>query len=338
MVRSLVVSLILLTACSSVAWPVRPPELLRFENGVRAVWEDRDGNFWFGSHNEGAARWDGATMRYFTVEDGLADGQVRTIQEGTDGSLWFECGRGLSRYDGASMQVVEARDYTHLHDWRADAGDLWFKSDEATGVSQREGEPGVYLLEGEVPSWRSFPLVAGAEGAHHLSLTGLTRTTDGAVWFATYGAVIGYDGRDFVVLDDPALGTGPIPGYLHVRSVFGDSRGRLWIGNNGIGVFVREDGVTRAFEPALPSAGAPPAMQRVFAIGEDRDGGIWFGTRDDGAYRFDGTSLQHFGPQEGLDCRHLWAFYRDRRGDLWAAGAGPSGVFRFDGQRFERGF
>lgn len=334
MPRSLPALLVLSAACATPPALSRPPEPLRFVNGVRAVWEDLDGNFWFGSHNEGAARWDGVAMRYFTVEDGLADGQVRTIQEGPDGALWFECGRGLSHWDGARLQVVPDRDYTHLDDWRADAGDLWFKSDEATGVSPAEGVPGVYLLQGDVPSWRSFPLVPGAEGAAQLSLTGLTRTTDGTVWFATYGAVIGHDGDDFVVLDDQALGTTAIPGYLHVRSIFGDSRGRLWIGNNGIGVWLRENGVTRPFEPAE----APPALQRVFAIGEDGDGGIWFGTRDDGAFRFDGETLTHFGPAEGLACQHLWSFHRDRHDTLWATGANPSGVFRFDGQRFEQVF
>ena len=70
------------------------------------------------------------------------------------------------------------------------------------------------------------------------------------VWFGTYGAVIGYEGASlptgqarFTIIDNKSLGLNEETGYLHVRSIYEDSKGDLWIGNNGIGV-LRYDGDT----------------------------------------------------------------------------------------------
>lgn len=61
---------------STIGSPVR----LRFET-VRSILEDSKGNYWFGSWNEGVCRFDGKSLTYFTVEDGLGDNQVRSIHE-----------------------------------------------------------------------------------------------------------------------------------------------------------------------------------------------------------------------------------------------------------------
>ena len=57
------------------------PVRLRFEHGVRSIFEDSKGNFWFGTWQEGVARFDGKKLTYFTVEDGLDRNQVRNVFE-----------------------------------------------------------------------------------------------------------------------------------------------------------------------------------------------------------------------------------------------------------------
>jgi ligand-binding sensor domain-containing protein len=76
-----------------------------------------------------------------------------------------------------------------------------------------------------------------------------------------------------------------------------------------------------------------PSLHRVFSIGEDRAGNIWFGTIEHGAWRYDGKSLRNFSANDGLTSKQIWAIYTDRRGDLWLAG---SGVFKFNGTTFDR--
>ena len=76
-----------------------------------------------------------------------------------------------------------------------------------------------------------------------------------------------------------------------------------------------------------------PTLHRVFSIGEDRAGNIWFGTIDHGAWRYDGKSLRNYTAEDGLTSKQIMGIYTDRHGDLWLAG---NGVFKFNGTSFDR--
>src|SRR5574343_1888147 len=56
-------------------------DTLKFTSGIRAIFQDSKGNYWFGSHNEGVSFYNGKSFVYFTAIDGLSDNQIRTIQE-----------------------------------------------------------------------------------------------------------------------------------------------------------------------------------------------------------------------------------------------------------------
>ncbi len=75
------------------------------------------------------------------------------------------------------------------------------------------------------------------------------------------------------------------------------------------------------------------SLHRVFSIGEDRDGNIWFGTVEQGAWRYDGETLRNFTEEDGLTSKGVMAIYTDSRGDLWLGG---EGVFKFNGESFDR--
>ncbi len=327
---------------------------LRFEHGVRSILEDAQGNFWFGSWNEGVARFDGECLTYFTVEDGLSDNQVRSIYEDGRGTIWFEGGSGVSRFDGERIVPDMDRAYGAEDAWRLEPGDLWFKGDEAHGYNNLERQPGVYRYDGDRFAYLAFPLPAPRARDEAYSVTGFSRAARGAVWFSMYGAVIGYDGETFTLFDNDRLGLTEETGFLHARCVLEDTRGRVWIGNNGIGViliegdnvvhFTQAQGVGRrdhragggrAPQPGDAPDGAP-SLHRVFSIGEDRLGHIWFGTIEQGAWRFDGETLTRFGADDGLASADILGIYRDRRGDLWLGGASPTGVYKFNGESVDR--
>ena len=59
----------------------------------------------------------------------------------------------------------------------------------------------------------------------------------------------------------------------------------------------------------------------------------WFGTSHQGAWRYDGTSLQQFTEADGLDVGHVATFFTNRRGDVWVGG---KGVYKFNGESFDR--
>lgn len=309
---------------------------------VRSIHQDARGGYWFGTLSEGVYRFDGHVLTLYTEQEGLANNQVRNILEDPEGTIWFETASGVSRYDGHSIRTITDRDYTARHDWQLNDGDLWFKGDRSTGFTALEGEPGTYRLNGSTLRFHVFPLELPPEEHDDYSVTEIHRAKGSRVWIATYDAVIGFDGDEFVVIDDASLGHTGETGSLHVRSVFEDSKGRLWIGNNGIGVIMRDATTTINFTEAQgvsrrenhgDTPEGKPSLDRVFSINEDRDGNIWFGTRDQGAWRFDGTSLRQFTEQDGLQTTMVWDIYTDQNGNLLVGG---QGVFRFNGTRFER--
>ena len=323
---------------------------LKYTTGVRSILEDSKGNIWFGSHNEGVCRFDGNSLKYFTVEDGLSNNQVRSIYEDSNGLVWFECGQGLSHYDGQKITTPTERNYQSRNDWQMGENDLWFKNDEMSGYNEREGHPGVYRYDGATLNFHEFPVVhePGDEFYYSVS-TPVIKGETGYIWFGTYGAVIGFNNTlFFTILDDAHLGLNDTTGHLHVRSILEDSKGRLWIGNNGIGVVKYEGNQTINFsqQQGLISSGSlltggfrSPAgsLEHVFSIGEDRHGNIWFGDRDTGAWKYDGKTMKNYNTAHGLTTTHIWHIYNTRDGELWFA-LGDGSVCRFNGVEFERIF
>lgn len=328
---------------------ISPPARLRFET-VRSILEDSKGNYWFGSWNQGVCRFDGKSLTYFTVEDGLSDNQIRSIHEDRNGVVWFEGGFGISGFDGERIITPTNRTYTSKDDWQLGTGDLWFKEDGVVGATEVETLPGVYRYDGRIFTYLAYPVPADRALVSAYATTGIAKGKSGRLWFATYTTVFGYDGESFTVIDDKSLGLDEGTGRLHVRCVLEDSKGKLWIGNNGIGVILhdgqaatnitQEKGLGklgphggRATPQPGDVADGSPSLHRVFSIGEDRAGNIWFGTVEHGAWRYDGTSLRNYTTEDGLTSKDIMGIYTDLHGNLWLAG---NGVFRFNGASFDR--
>lgn len=328
---------------------IGPPARLRFKT-VRSILEDSKGNYWFGSWDEGVCRFDGERLTYFSKKDGLSDNQIRSIHEDRNGVVWFEGGFGISGFDGKRIITPTNRDYSSKDDWQLGTEDLWFKEDGGSGATALEARPGVYRYDGKVFTYLAYPVPAAPAGGSSFLTTGIAKGKSGRLWFATYSAVFGYDGKSFTRIDDKSLGLNDSTGWLHVRCVFEDSKGRLWIGNNGIGVilldghtatrFTQEKGLGKSGPHGgrtIPQPGdvtdGSPTLHRVFSIGEDRTGNIWFGTVENGAWRYDGKLLKNYTAKDGLTSKDIMGIYTDRHGDLWLAG---NGVFKFNGASFDR--
>ena len=241
------------------------------------------------------------------------------------------------------------KNYFSKYNWQLGATDLWFKGDEGIAYNEMETAPGVYRYDGKQLNYHTFPMEVKEGWLNSYSVsTPFVRGKSGRVWFGTYGAVVGYDGTSFDIIDDKRLNLSEETGYLHVRSLFEDSKGRLWIGNNGPGVwlYAGNDLIHFSEENDLISEGSlrtggyrspPGSLEHVFAIGEDKDGNIWFGDRDTGAWRYDGTTFTNFTEADGLTTTHIWQIYTTKAGELWLA-MGDGSVCKFNGIAFERIF
>lgn len=315
---------------------------LKYTSGIISIFEDSKGRFWFGSQQEGVCLYDGRELIYYTASDGLSDNQVRTIQEDRAGVMWFGTGTGITSFDGDEFEIRTggspgSPDVAAGDAWHAEAGDLWFHGDG--GMRRGAAGQGVYRYDGRSLSYLAFPLPPGLEADNPCLVTGIVKGHDGTVWFGTYPGVFGYDGRSFKFINEETAGIETGLDRFHVRCIFEDSRGNLWIGNNGLGVLLYDGQAVANFTEqrglGIRDVGPSGPLSRIFSIAEDAAGNIWFGTRDNGAWRFDGESLTNFTMEDGLTSPMVWAIYRDKLDVLWF-GMGDGGVCRFNGESFDR--
>ena len=135
---------------------------------------------------------------------------------------------------------------------------------------------------------------------------------------------------------------------LHVRALFEDSKGTLWIGNNGIGILKQEGDKFINFSEikglsssstSIKGINTKPdlLLEHIFAIGEDRDGNMWFGDRDTGAWKYDGNTIKNYTYLVGLTCMHIWQIYNAKNGELWFA-MDDGNILKFEEGKFVKVF
>lgn len=78
-------------------------------------------------------------------------------------------------------------------------------------------------------------------------VTGMAEGKNGTLGMATYVGVYGYDGQEFTIINDETLELKEETGEVHIRCILEDSKGKLWIGNNGIGILLKEKDVITNF-------------------------------------------------------------------------------------------
>ena len=317
---------------------------LKFNSMVLSIFEDSKGNYWFGSDREGVCRYDGKSFTYFSTKDGLRDNQIRTIQEDQQKNIWFATRYGVSKYDGDTITVQTAKNRLTSNlisensltpnlisedNWKKEVTDLWFNG---------EFEGGIYRHDGESLTILEFPKLDLDHESFSISgtVTGICQGKNNMLWIANYGGVIGYDGESFTFINKRGID-------YHVRSIFEDSKGNLWIGNNGIGVLRYSGNTTINFTEensnndingqsgGIISSGG--RLNHVFAIAEDRNGYIWFGDRDTGTWRYDGKTIVKYTLKDGLTNVFVRTIYKDKKGDLWFGMEGGS-ICKFNGESF----
>ena len=327
-------------------------DTLKFSSGIRAILKDSKGNYWFGSLQEGVAVYNGNSLTYFTTNEGLTDNQIHRMQEDKEGVIWFNTQSGVSSYDGESIKnhtstgngisrnlnLVTFND-TSRNKWTKTDRDLWF------GAGIKEG---VFRYDGQKIDYLAFPPHKLLNLNDNLfAVTSISNGKNNMIWFGTYAGVFGYYGSDFTIINDETLGFDRDIAPLHIRSILEDSKGRLWIGNNGIGVLLKEgDSIINFSEeknlihPRSVRKGdkSPPgSLEHVFTIAEDSQGNIWFGDRDAGVWKYDGEKMENYTEKNGMTDDFALSIYEDNNGELWF-GMRDGNVYKFNGKTFEKQF
>jgi len=186
-------------------------------------------------------------------------------------------------------------------------GNLWFGTTNG-GVSRFDGQ-----------SWKTFTTEDGLADSRGRVL--FVDSKDN-LWVGTSNGLCRFDGQSWETFTTK---DGMVSNYTW--SIMEDHSGQVWFGHPG-GVTRYDGTVFHSFE-AYDFTG-----DRVFAIFQDRDGNMWFGTQRSGVVRFNGTTCTVLNTSDGLAHNNVsGAIPQDREGTIWFATAG-GGISRYNGQSF----
>ena len=300
---------------------------------VQCALQDKAGNLWFGTSNDGLYKYDGKSFRQFLVPDGLNSNSVYSLLEDKEGKIWIGTDAGLCIYDGKTFTRIEIplpktlppnknkffgnshRVYNMI---QAENGKLWFATID-----------GVYIYDGS--SFTHFPLNEAANGflTSNDKVERILEDNAGNIWLGgrTNEGVFRYDGKSVTNFKLPELiqgQNGPKPkainwGWPQLQ----DKNGNIWFSNWG-GAY-RFDGKT--VTGFTTEDGLPREVTRII---EDRMGNLWFGASD-GLRRYDGKTFTYH--KDGLINPWIWEILEDKSGNLWI-GTRETGLYLFDGNKF----
>lgn len=306
---------------------------------VVEIFEDRKGNLWFGTMSKGVARYDGKSLTYFSMKDGLAGNTVASIAEDREGNLWFGTHSGLSKYNGKTFinfTKQEGLCHNRVSTLLIDRAGVFWVGTWGGVCRYSDGKfsdfplpvPDVELLDYQTTmNW----------------VTEIMEDKQGNIWFGRDGyGVCKYDGLSFQHFTKKD----GLPSN-NVQAIQEDGQGAVWFGTRvaekdspkaqertGDGGLSRFDGQTiiQYAEPELEGL----SKNDVYALYKDRKGNVWASSIDRGAYKYDGKSFANFKLKSGLPISisgppfsGIQSILEDAGGNLWFGCSG--GLFRLAG-------
>jgi ligand-binding sensor domain-containing protein len=311
------------------------------QGNVHCSLQDKKGNLWFGTSNQGIFRYDGKSFTNFTTVDGLNSNSVFSMIEDRNGNIWFGTNAGLSLYNGKTFAYIPLSftkgDYIYPstlpnNEKQTDngvtsiledkSGQLWFGTDN-----------GVYCYKGKV--FKRFLDNQGVINGNGLTLQlvqCMVEDKQGNIWFTTkMEGVCRFDGKSIINFKPN--------NELWFRGLLEDNSGNIWAGTRYKGVY-RYDGKT--FTNMLQNGSFD--SYTVLSIIQDKTGNIWFGTEagdeskrqtEGGVWRYDGKNFQNISKNDDLAHPAVWSILEDKSGNLWI-GTRSTGLSRYDGKTFTR--
>ena len=302
---------------------------------VQCGLQDKAGNLWFGTTENGLYKYDGKSFRQFLVADGLNSNSINDILEDKDGKIWIGTKVGVCLYDGKTFAKIQIPLPKNLppnknkfyqtqivYDIMQDkAGKLWFATID-----------GVYVYNGK--SFTLFIIDEAANGflGSNDKAERIFEDNAGNIWFGgrTNEGVFRYDGKsitNFKLKELTLQFESKRVGHNWAWPQLQDKNGNIWFSNWG-GAY-RYDGKT--FTSFTKSDGLPGYNGLVAKIIEDKNGNLWFG--GDGLSRYDGKSFTRFTTKDGLANTGVWSILEDKTGNLWV-GTRETSLYLYDGKTF----
>ncbi|MGB1317832.1 MAG: ligand-binding sensor domain-containing protein, partial [Flavobacteriales bacterium] len=320
-------------------------------NEVHDVFQDSDGRIWIATFG-GVSVSEEQNWKSITKDDGLASNNIQAITQDESGKMW------LGTY-GAGINMLSNSSVEHLH------GGNGLINNYITSFGHSNDKILIGTLGG-LTAWNgsTFTNINGANSLSNNQVNDLAINSKTEVWLGTFMGMNRLGSTEVIALSDinglqeneiktvfvdaeDNVWAGTNSGLIRVKnlafehhfsteeldvypsSVFEDSNGRIWAGNEAGGVLSFDGlGFVSAFEdPDIND-------HQISSITEDSDGNLWFGTMDfGGLFQWDGKQFYIYSDEFGLADNNINCLATDDDGILYIGTA--NGLSTFDGMDFQ---
>lgn len=289
---------------------------------VVEAFQDSKGNLWFGTLEKGVAKYDGSSLIYLTIDDGLPSNRVVSIIEDSAGILWFGTGSGIAKYDGEAFTNFTESDGLCSNAisclFLDSKGVLWVGT--WGGVCKYDG---THFATLKIP----YPEIDAVINLDTKDwVTSIMEDSEGNMWFGRdgYGACK-YDGQTFVHFTrKEGLNSN------NVQSIKEDRNQHVWIGTRvaekdnaesraryGQGGLNKFDGEKMIQFPEIEGL----SENDVYTLYIDRQNTLWISSVSKGAYRFENNDFINYRIPASV-----MSILQDRIGTIWFGTA--NGLYR----------
>jgi ligand-binding sensor domain-containing protein len=314
---------------------------------VATIFEDKEGNMWFGLHRGGVLKYDGKKFLQYTKPQGLRGKSVYSIVQDDQGSIWFGTDKGLVKYSHNKFSTYTTKEGL--------SGDFIIKIMQD---DQKNLWLGTYK-SGLMKFNPNFFYQQYLQGENNKDIVrSFHEDAQGVLWAITRNSGllrITQDTVQTISLDNPDVG-------LIAYSLATDKQRNLWVGVKG-GV-IKYSAKECLYYPLI----SPDRY--MTALSNDRDHNVWMETYQGimkfdgkqfieyplaipssttkimtdtkghvwvasgrGLYKIAGNQAILYTPKEGLSSSVITSLLEDSHGHIWI-GTYTGGLMHFDGQTF----
>ena len=284
---------------------------------VRTLFQDHQGNFWFGTQN-GLCRYSDELI-YFDIKDIHGEHiTVRDITQDKDHNLWVAHSGGITKFDGEFFTHFSTKNGLLDNDAWAITTDhhntVWVST--LAGINTYDGTA---FKTFDLPK-ATIDTTRGVSSAYIVH--SITKDDNDNLWFGTNGGAYRYDYKNLERLTTADGLCGNM-----VNTIIFDQQGQMWYATVHNGLCMRQED-----RDINISEKAGLVDKDVWSVIIDRKNDLWFSVKGIGIYHYDGVVFTLYDIDDGLAHLSMFKLLEDQQGRIWASGFG--GAYRLENNRF----